>query len=76
MQFITATVDEREFIVVVNEYDENEYIQDLVAETYFYEFSEVKLGPRTPTCDKIIRAMGLMQYDILEVKDEHETLGY
>ena len=74
MQFIAATVDERDLIVVVSEEDDENAIKALVAECYFYDDDEVKLGKRTAACLPVIHALGLMHFDILEVKDESELL--
>jgi hypothetical protein len=74
MQFIHATVDERDFVVVVHEEDEIEDIKNLVAEYTFNDSKDVKIGKRTVTCNQIINTLGLMHFDMLEIKDESEMV--
>ena len=74
MQFITATVDERDFVIVVHEEDDEIAIQEWLAECLFYDGTEIKLGKRSLTCGPVIHSLGLMHFDILEVKDESEMV--
>ena len=74
MQFIVVTVDERDLVVVVDEEDDDDSIRDWVSECFFYNSEEVNLGKRTATCLPVIHALGLMHFDIMEIKDESELL--
>lgn len=74
MQFMAVTADERDFVIVVNEEDDNNTIREWIAESLFYDEKEIKLGKRTETCPSLIRQLGLMHFDILELRDESEIL--
>ena len=74
MQFIVATVDERDFIVVVKEEDDENAIRALIAECFFYDDNEINLGKRSVACGQIIHSLGLMHFDVLEIKDESELV--